>query len=172
MPRGYDPRLERAPQPAVFIAIPIASVMVGSLLPALIPTIATMPLTPPIGLLLLMGWRFLVRDVWPAWIGLPLGLFDDLVSGQPLGSAACIWTVLLLMMELVDRRMMWRDYKQDWQIGAALIAIALFLGMLFSNISGGGMQIMYIVPQMIVSALALPLSVRLCSILDRFRWRL
>jgi rod shape-determining protein MreD len=94
------------------------------------------------------------------------------VSGQPLGSAACIWTVLLLMMELVDRRMMWRDYKQDWQIGAALIAIALFLGMLFSNISGGGMQIMYIVPQMIVSALALPLSVRLCSILDRFRWRL
>ncbi len=172
MPRGYDPRLERAPQPAVLIAIPIASVMIGSLLPALIPHVATMPLLPPIGLLLLLAWRFLVHDVWPAWIGLPLGLFDDLVSGQPLGSAACIWTVLLLLMELVDRRMMWRDYHQDWRIGAALIAFALVLGTAFSNLSGGGMPYRYIVPQIIITALALPLAVRLCAVLDRFRWRL
>lgn len=172
MPRGYDPRLERGPQRAVLIAIPIASVIAGSLLPALIPHVATMPLLPPVGLLLLLAWRFLVHDVWPAWIALPLGLFDDLISGQPLGSAACIWTVLLLVMELVDRRMMWRDYQQDWRIGGALIAFAIFLGMVFSNLSGGGMRFLYIVPQIIITALSLPLAVRACAVLDRFRWRL
>jgi rod shape-determining protein MreD len=172
MPRGYDPRLERAPQPAILIAIPIVSVMIGSLLPALLPIVSTVALLPPVGLLMIIGWRFLVRDVWPAWIGLPLGLFDDLVSGQPLGSAACIWTVLLLLMELVDRRMMWRDYWQDWRLAAVLFSFALVLGALFSNLAGGGLSLVYLIPQIIITALMLPLALRLCAVLDRFRWRL
>jgi rod shape-determining protein MreD len=171
MARRYRPRLERAPSSALLITIPVVSVCLGSMT-TIFPVIATAPLLPPCGLLLLIGWRFLVRDLWPAWAGLPLGFFDDLFSGQPLGSAACIWTVLLLLMELFDRRMMWRDYKQDWRLGSALMALAIVMGLAFANLSGGGTTLPYIMPQIVISALCLPLAIRICAVLDRFRWRL
>jgi rod shape-determining protein MreD len=171
MARRYRPRLERAPSSALLIAIPVISVVLGSF-STIFPMIATAPLLPPFGLLMLLGWRFLVRDLWPAWAGLPLGLFDDLLSGQPLGSAACIWTVVLLIMELFDRRMMWRDYRQDWRLGSALLAFALFAGLAFANLNGGGTTLPYILPQIAISSLCLPLAVRVCSALDRFRWQL
>ncbi len=171
MARRYRPRLERAPSSTLLIVIPVISVLLGSLA-TIFPLVATVPLVPPFGLLMLLGWRLLVRDLWPAWAGLPLGFFDDLLSGQPLGSAACIWTLVLLIMELFDRRMMWRDFKQDWRLGSALIMFALCLGLAFANLNGGGTMLIYIVPQIAISALCLPLVIRLCSVLDRLRWRL
>jgi rod shape-determining protein MreD len=172
MARRYNARLEQAPIQPLVTWVPIISVMLASLLPVFIPVIASYPVIPPFGLIILIAWRFLVRDIWPAWIGLPLGFFDDLLSGQPIGSAACIWTVVLLIMEVVDRRMMWRDYKQDWRIGAALIAFAISAGLFLSNITGGAAPFWLVIPQMFFSALLLPVALRLCLRLDRFRWRI
>ncbi len=170
MARRYQSRLERAPTSWVLIGIPVVSVMLGSLV-TLLPQLATAPTMPPFGLMVLLGWRMLVRDLWPAWIGVPLGLFDDLFSGQPLGSAACIWTILLLLMELFDRRMMWRDYKQDWIIASSMIAGALVIGFMFANMGGaGGSSLLLMGPQILLSALCMPLVVRFCSGLDRLRW--
>jgi rod shape-determining protein MreD len=171
MARGYRPRLEREPVSALMLGVPLISVMLGSVM-TLLPFIATAPILPPLGLIMLLAWRFLVRDLWPAWIGLPLGLFDDLLSGQPLGSAAFIWTILLLIIEVFDRRMMWRDFTQDWIIGGTLIATALFLGLGFASLDGGGANPLLLVPQIVTSGLCLPLALRICAVLDRLRWRL
>ncbi|MFX5813291.1 hypothetical protein ABTE31_21535, partial [Acinetobacter baumannii] len=66
--------------------VPALSVMVGSAV-TLWPFIATFPILPPFGLLMLLGWRLTKPDSLRIWAPLPLGLFDDLISGQPLGTA-------------------------------------------------------------------------------------
>ncbi|MEQ1548019.1 MAG: rod shape-determining protein MreD [Chakrabartia sp.] len=171
MARRYRPSLERAPSALALIGIPAASVMLGSMAPIL-PMIATAPILPPLGLLMLLAWRLLVRELWPVWAGLPLGLFDDLLSGQPLGSSAFLWTLSFFIIDLFDRRMMWRDYKQDWLIGAGLLAATLFGGLLIANLTGGSTNPLYVIPQIVVTCLCLPFALRLCSSLDRLRWSL
>lgn len=101
-----------------------AVVMAGSLLP-LLPVVATIPYLPPLGLLFLIAWRLRSPDILPVWAGAPLGLWDDLLSGQPLGSAVSLWTLTLIAIDIVDHRLVWRDFWQDWLIAAAGIAAFL-----------------------------------------------
>ena len=67
------------------IGLPIASVLLGSLV-TIVPMIASHPVLPPFGLMMLLGWRLLRPELFKIWAAAPFGLFDDLVSGQPLGS--------------------------------------------------------------------------------------
>jgi rod shape-determining protein MreD len=171
MARGYEPRLNRQASAWALIGIPAASVMLGSLT-VLIPNISVYPMLPPVGLLLLLAWRMLVRDLWPTWVALPLGFFDDLFSGQPMGSAMLLWTLVFLILDILDRWMMWRDYRQDWIIASVLIAIVLALSLAISNSAGGATSGWLLLPQMLASALAFPMAVRICARLDRLRWQL
>ncbi len=147
---------------------PVITVMLGSMLTAL-PVIAQSPVMPPLGLLLLLSWRLLRPELWPAWIGLPLGLFDDMMSGQPLGSAMCLWTAALIVTDFADRRLIWRDYWHDWLIAALAVIVCLSGGLVFVHLTGGGGSIMLIVPQMIWSALLYPVVARQVFWLDRWR---
>ncbi|MFM7029135.1 MAG: rod shape-determining protein MreD [Chakrabartia sp.] len=171
MARGYNPRLNRQASRWALIGIPTLSVMLGSMT-TLWPSIALYPLLPPMGLLMLLGWRTLVRDIWPVWVALPLGLFDDLFSGQPLGSAMLLWTIVFLVLDIFDRWMMWRDYRQDWAIAGSLITIVLVLGLGIANTTGGQTSLWLLLPQIAASILAFPAAVRMCAALDRLRWRL
>lgn len=137
----------------------------------LLPVISTAPTMPPWGLLMLLAWRMLHRNLWPVWMGLPLGLFDDIFSGQPLGSSMMLWTLGLLGLDLLDRRMVWRDFKQEWAIAASLIIACLLLNLLIAYATGGATSPVLIVPQMIFSVLCFPLVARACSVLDDWRLR-
>lgn len=107
-------------------SIPIASVMLFSALPMLLPLVASSAILPPLGLVMFLAWRLLHPTLWPVWIGLPLGLWDDCLSGQPIGSAMGLWTITTLVIEYIDQRTYWRGYWQDWLIAAlAIIAIQL-----------------------------------------------
>lgn len=171
MARGYEPRLNRKASPLALVGIPACSVLLGSLAD-LPPTIASYPLLPPIGLLMLLAWRTLVRDLWPNWVALIFGFFDDLFSGQPIGSAMLLWTSVFLILDIFDRWMMWRDYRQDWAIAGTLIATVLLAGLGLANSAGGATSPIVILPQIFVSVLAFPLAVRCCAWLDQLRWRL
>ena len=171
MARRYKPRLERAPSALTLIGIPVLTIMLASMAP-IWPVIATATITPPFGLLMILSWRLLVRDLWPVWAALPLGLFDDLFSGQPLGSAAFSWTLMLLVIDQLDRKMMWRDYWQDWGLAALLIVAVTSINLWIANVGGGGTSLAYVVPQMLVAILCLPLFLRLAAALDHFRWQL
>lgn len=169
--RRYQARLNREPSQLALVGIPTGSVMLGSMA-TLLPIIASMPVLPPFGLLFLIAWRMLVRDLWPVWAALPLGLFDDMFSGQPIGSAMLIWTLVFFVIDLFDRGMMWRDYRQDWGIASGLIALALGGGLWIANATGGDTGLLVILPQIIFAALLYPLVVRACAALDRLRWLL
>jgi rod shape-determining protein MreD len=145
--------------------------MLGSMT-VLLPQISVFPLLPPFGLLILLAWRMIVRDLWPVWAALPLGFFDDIFSGQPLGSAMLLWTLVFLVLDIFDRWMMWRDYRQDWAIAGTLVAVVLLAGLAIANGTGGETGTVILLPQIIVSVLMFPLMVRLCAWLDGLRWTL
>ena len=110
--------------------IPV-TIIAGSLATVL-PVIAQAPLLPPIGLLLLLAWRLRRPDRLRPYAALPYGLVDDLVSGQPLGSAMALWTVCTLAIDVLDTRLVARDFWQDWLIAAAGTGLCLAAGRLIA----------------------------------------
>jgi rod shape-determining protein MreD len=166
--REYETRIERYQSPWKMLLVPILSVMAGSMITAL-PVFSDGPMLPPLGYMIMLGWRLMRPGIWPAWVGLPFGLFDDLFSGQPFGSAALLWSFTMLAIEIIDARAAWRDHVQDWLIATVAIMLVLAGGLAISGLAHRAPEIRTIVPQIIVSILAFPLVVRLCARLDRWR---
>jgi rod shape-determining protein MreD len=151
-------------------AIPTISVMVCSMLTAL-PFIADAPLLPPFGLLLFLAWRLMRSDIWPVWIGIPLGFWDDLLSGQPIGSAVALWTAIMLAMDLLDRRVVWRDFRIDWLIGGAALFFVIVGSALLTRTLSPIAAVQLVLPQILWSWLLLPLAMLLVARLDTWRLR-
>jgi rod shape-determining protein MreD len=163
-------RTQFTPPPTALEAqlVPVISTMVGSMV-VLAPNIATEPLLPPFGLMVFLGWRLLRGDIWPLWMGLPLGLWDDLFSGQPIGTAMCGWTAIMLALDYLDRRTPFRDHRQDWMLAGLAIAGYLLFALAIAWVTGGVTSPVTLIPQMLLSALLFPLIARVCAALDRWR---
>ncbi len=166
--RDYESRIERHPSPTRIVAVPIVSVMLASMVTAL-PLFPGTPLLPPLGFMMLLAWRLMRPGIWPVWIGLPLGLYDDLWSGQPFGSAGLIWSLTMLAIELIDARAVWRDHIQDWFLAAIALILALFGGLAITGLAYRAPEANIVVPQILLSILLFPMIVRLCARLDRWR---
>ncbi|PZU06027.1 MAG: rod shape-determining protein MreD [Sphingobium sp.] len=165
----HVPRLGRHPSRFRLRGTPVLTVLIGSALTAL-PLVAQSPVMPPLGLLTLLSWRLLRPELWRAWIGVPLGLVDDMLSGQPLGSAMFLWTVTLIGIDAIEHRMVWRGYRQDWLIATLAVIFCLSGGLFFARVAGGGsVRFALIVPQMIWTILLFPFVVRQCARIDRWR---
>ncbi|NJS13935.1 MAG: rod shape-determining protein MreD [Sphingopyxis sp.] len=151
-------------------AVPILTVMFASALPMMLPLVAASTWLPPLGLLLFLAWRLLHPSLWPVWIGLPLGLWDDLLSGQPVGSAMGLWTLTLLVIDFVDQRTYWRGYWQDWLIAGIAVAAIIFGGAGFAHPVASLAELGRLVDlQIIVSILLFPMMVRVAAWLDSIR---
>ena len=161
-------RINRAPSPILARGVPWASVMLLSLVP-FAPLFVSAPIVPPLAFMALLAWRMLRPGMLPVWAGAPLGAFDDLYSGQPFGSAILLWSCAMLAMELVDVRLRWRGFVQDWALAAALIAGYLVLATLISNLAGGAAPLRSILPQIVLSLITHPLVTSLVAALDRLR---
>ncbi|MCM8731313.1 rod shape-determining protein MreD [Hephaestia sp. MAHUQ-44] len=149
--------------------IPIVSVMLGSLA-TIVPVIFPGGLLPPLGLMMLLAWRLLRPESLKIWTPVLLGLFDDLLSGQPFGSAMLLWTLCFFVIELIEIRLVFRDFWQDWLIAAGAIGFTLLAGRaLASPIEAHVDTIMAL--QILVSILVFPLIARLVARLDRTRLR-
>jgi rod shape-determining protein MreD len=163
-----DPAEIRALLPLRARVVPIAATMAGSALAAL-PFVTDMPLLPPFGLLMLLAWRLLRPELWQAWIGLPLGLFDDLMSGQPIGSAMTLWTIVLLALDLSDNRAVWHDYWHDLLIAALALTFCIAGGWAAVALTVPAPSLLTMVPQLLLAILLMPLAMRIAARLDRFR---
>lgn len=169
MARPPRTRINRPPSRLRVDGTPLIMIMLGSMVP-LLPAIISVPIMPPFGLMTLVAWRLLHRTLWPVWIGLPLGLWDDIFSGQPLGSSMLLWTLVMLGLDIADRRMVWRDFSQDWGLAAIIIAFALVGGLIIANWTGGNSAALLIVPQILVSITLFPLITRICGQFDTWRF--
>lgn len=163
-------RINRAPSPVLAIAAPWVQVMLGSVSP-LLPLIASAPILPPLGFLFLVAWQQLRPGLFPIWAGLPLGLVDDLFSGQPMGSAVLLWSAAMIALDVIEVRFPWRDFAHNWVAAAAIIVAYLVLSLEIANHGGGATPLAVLAPQLVVSVLCYPLAARLVGWVDRLRLR-
>jgi rod shape-determining protein MreD len=148
--------------------VPSLSTVAATLL-ALLPIVASSPLLPDFGFLMLITWRLLRPEIWTPRMALGLGLFADLIVGHPLGQSMLLWTTLFLVFDLIDSRLGFRDYMMDWLIAAGAI---LFYGVgawYIALIMGSDVSFRIMVPQIVLSILAYPVAARVVLALDRWR---
>lgn len=168
LPRFGRPQINREPSKLLAITAPWLLVMFGSLSPAW-PMIVSAPLMPPLGFLFLVAWQQLRPGLFPVWAGLPLGLFDDLYSGQPFGSAVLLWSTAMVVLDLFEARFPWRGVVFNWLVASALLVVYLVAAAGLAGLGGGKWSISVLIPQMLFSILAYPLLALIVSLTDRFR---
>jgi len=164
----FTRRINRAPSPLLATAVPWITIALGTLVP-LSPIIASAPVMPPVAFMLLIGWRLLRPGLLPVWAGAPLGLIDDLYSGQPFGSAVLLWSLAMIGLELIDGWLRWRGFWQDWLVACGLLTAYLLLAQTLAAIAGGAFHPGVLLPQLLLSFIAFPLVTRIIAILDLLR---
>ena len=164
----YEPFAPALP-PAPARALPWVTVAAGSLVTVL-PLIAPAPLLPPCGLLMLLAWRLLSPFALRPWAAAPLGFADDLVSGQPLGSAVLLWSLSFLAIELVEQRLLFRTFWQDWATATGLSGFCLMAGRFVATPLAAPLD-SAVALQIVVTALLFPLALRIVAWVDARRNR-
>jgi rod shape-determining protein MreD len=148
--------------------VPVGSTLAASLL-ALLPIVASRPLVPEFALLVVIAWRLLRPEIWPAYMALALGLFNDLVAGHPIGQSMALWTILFLACDYIDSRLGFRDYWMDWLIAAAAILFHSAAAWYISMLMGARIDFSVLLPQLGIATLVYPLVARIVLGLDRWR---
>ena len=164
----YGNRINRVQSPLRASVVPYATILFGSLLPFLVLS-DVMPLVPPLGFMMLLGWRMMRPGLLPLWVGALLGGFDDLFSGQPFGSGILLWSLTMIALEAVETRFPWRGFWQDWFTAGLAIILYLVAAMLLSGAPTTFPQITALIPQLLLSVMLYPLLSRIVAGLDRFR---
>jgi rod shape-determining protein MreD len=156
-------------EPARYAAfVPAATVVAASLLAAL-PIVSTSGWYPDFGYMVLISWRLLRADPWPAWWAAPLGLVNDLFTGYPIGLSIALWSATMMALDLIDRRTMWRDYWIEWALAAVLLAIDEWLQWWLAAVADAAIPFSRMLPPMIISICVFPLSAWLVSRIDTWR---
>ena len=164
----YGSRINRTHSPWRALTVPYATIMLGSVLPVLF-LADVMPIVPPVAFLFLVGWRIMRPGLLPLWVGVPLGAFDDLFSGQPFGSAIMLWSVTMIALEIFETRFPWRGFWQDWFTASLAIILYILFAMVVSGASITPHQLIAALPQIALSVLLYPVFARIVARLDRFR---
>lgn len=167
---AYGSKINRDHWPLLVYGVPWLTILLGSLTP-LLPVIAPAPILPPLGYLMLLGWRLSRPGLLPMWAGLPLGLVDDLFSGQPLGSGILLFSLTMIGLQLLEVRFPWRNFWQDWLVACLLLPVYLVTAAMLSGTGLAISQLYLLVPQILLSLVAFPIIVSLVSVLDRLRLR-
>ncbi len=149
-------------------SIPTVSTIVAILL-ALLPIIASAPIVPEIGFLMLIAWRLLRPEVWSARAAIGLGLVNDLVAGHPIGQSILLWTTLFLAFDLLDSRLGFRDFWMDWLVASGAIAFHTLGAWYIALLMGSDVHFSILWPQVGLAILAYPIATRIVVALDRWR---
>ena len=167
---SYSRESMRTHSPVLAYVVPYASIMIASILPSLA-LAGTMPFLPPIGFLIFVAWRIVRPGFLPLWVGLPLGAFDDLFSGQPFGSAILLWSITMITIEFLEARWPWRGFWQDWVTSAIATSLYIPLALSISGTIPNMHHLLVIAPQILLSVLLYPIIARMIARLDRLRLR-
>ena len=149
--------------------VPAVTVVLGSMV-SLLPIVSATGWWPDWGLLMLVAWRLLRADAWPAWWAAPLGFVNDLIVGNPIGLSVALWTAMMIAMDILDRRTMWRDYWIEWGIAALFIALAELAQWRVAALLGAPVPLGVTAgPSTAVGILCFPVPAFLVSRIDRWR---
>ena len=167
--RGTGSRqINKDHSPFLLVFVPWATILLASYIQS-IPIATAGPLLPPIGFLFLLAWRLLRPGVLPIWSGIIFGMWDDLFSGQPFGSAILLFSAAMLAIELIEMRFPWRGFAQDWLIAATIAVVYILVATLVSGSTLSLPLFAAIVPQLLLSIIVYPFIAFIVSRLDKLR---
>jgi len=161
-------QINKEHSPFLMIFIPWATIMLASYFQS-VPIATVGPLLPPIGFLFLLAWRLLRPGVLPIWSGIIFGMWDDLFSGQPFGSAILLFSAAMLAIELIEMRFPWRGFAQDWLIASSIAVIYILVATLVSGSRLSLPLFAVVLPQLLLSIIAYPFIAFIVSRLDKLR---
>ncbi|HEU5482960.1 MAG TPA: rod shape-determining protein MreD [Sphingomicrobium sp.] len=164
---GSNRRIGQGPISGATI-IPAASVVAGSLIASL-PIVVESGWFPDFGFLMLIAWRLLRADAWPAWWAAPLGLINDLLAGYPIGLSVSVWMAAMLALDLLDRRTIWRDYWIEWGLAGLLVLLSEAAQWQVAAWMGAHVPFSAMIPPIIISIAAFPVAAWVVGRLDRWR---
>ena len=164
----FGSKINRAHSPVLAYGVPWLTILLGSLVPML-PIIALAPIVPPMGYIFMLAWRVPRPGILPLWAGLPLGFFDDLFSGQPLGSGILFFSITMIALDLIEVRFPWRGFWQDWGVAALCVGTYVVMTAVLSGANLSAVQLPLILPQLALSVMAFPVVAQFVSLLDRMR---
>lgn len=148
--------------------IPAASVLAASLLASL-PILSQNGWYPEFGFLILIAWRLLRSDAFPAWWAAPLGFWNDVVTGAPIGLSVTLWTAMMVALDIADRRTLFRDYWLEWALAVLLLFINEWLQLQVAAWMGAPLPMSTLVPPLLISATSFPLFAWAVGRLDHMR---
>lgn len=148
--------------------VPAASVIAGTVI-ATLPIVVQNGWFPDFGFLALLAWRLLRADVWPSWWAAPLGLINDLVAGYPIGLSVSVWTASMLLLDLLDRRTIWRDYWIEWGLASLLILFSEAAQWQAAKWMGAGVPFASMLPPLLISVAAFPVVAWMVARIDGWR---
>ena len=148
--------------------IPAVSVVAASMLSTL-PIVSSSGWYPEFGFLALIAWRLLRSDPWPAWWAAPLGLANDLITGAPIGLSVALWTATMIILDLIDRRTIWRDYWIEWGLAALLLFLHETVEWAIAGLMGAEAPFRSILPSLLIAIFVFPIAAWLVARVDRWR---
>jgi rod shape-determining protein MreD len=148
--------------------VPIGSTILACLLNVL-PIVVSTPVVPDFAFMVLLAWRLLRPEMWSATTAIPLGLFNDLIAGHPIGQSVALWTTAFLLMDVIDSRVVWRDYWMDWLFASVFILAYTYGDWIIGRVMGSSAQFGVLWPQIGASILIYPVVARIVLVLDRWR---
>jgi rod shape-determining protein MreD len=165
-PKGA--RLNKGPRAGADFT-PAATVVLGSMI-SLLPIMSATGWWPDWGMLMLVAWRLLRADAWPAWWAAALGFINDLILGNPIGLSVALWATMMIAMDILDRRTQWRDYWIEWGIAALFIALAELAQWRVTALLGAPVPFGITVgPAIMVGILCFPGAAFVAARVDRWR---
>jgi rod shape-determining protein MreD len=148
--------------------VPIGSTILACLL-NILPIVVSTPVVPDFAFMVLIAWRLLRPEMWSATTAIPLGLFNDLIAGHPIGQSVALWTTAFLLMDVIDSRVVWRDYWMDWLFASVFILAYTFGDWIIGRVMGSSAEFGVLWPQIGASVLIYPFVARIVLVLDRWR---
>jgi rod shape-determining protein MreD len=148
--------------------VPAASVIAASFLSSL-PILSQNGWYPDFAFLVLIGWRLLRSDPFPAWWAAPLGFINDLLAGTPIGFSVSLWTAAMLLLDLADRRTHFRDYWMEWGFAALLLIGHEFAQLRVAAWTGSPLPLATLVPPVLISIAAFPMIAWIIGRIDYWR---
>ena len=148
--------------------VPLASTILACLL-NILPVVVSTPVVPDFGFMFLLAWRLLRPELWSATTAIWLGLLNDLVAGHPLGQSVALWTATFLLLDMIDSRMVWRDYWMDWLFASIFILGHTFGDWIIGRWMGSHANFDILWPQIGAAVLLYPVVSRIVLVLDRWR---
>ena len=79
---------------------------------------------PTAGLLMLIALAAAARRRLAGLVGgAARASSNDLITGAPIGLSVALWPAIMLALDIIDRRTMWRDYWIEWALAAMFIGL-------------------------------------------------